>query len=142
METEVARIRDRAVRMNAPSGELLNGVHVLIVEDDADVRYFLSAVLAFAGALVTATAARDTEQAALTADVIVCGLTTVETAGAGFLDRLRRQHARGHREVPAIALLPPGASEVSGRAAGFQHCLTRPVDAEDLRAMVWALSRH
>src|SRR5262245_36971933 len=82
METEVARIRDRASRMNATTGELLTGIHVLIVEDDADVRYFLSAVLAFAGALVTATPARDTEQAVLTADVIVCGLTTVETAGA------------------------------------------------------------
>ncbi len=99
-------------------------------------------MLALAGALVTATSARDTEHAALTADVIVCGLGTVEAAGADFLDRLRRQHARGPREVPAIALLPPGASEPSARAAGFQHYLTRPVDGDDLRAMVWALSRR
>ncbi len=128
--------------MNVPSGGLLSGVHVLIVEDDTDFRYFLSAVLAVAGALVTAIEAGDTEHTALTADVLVCGFNTVETAGAGFLDRLRRQHARGDREVPAIALLPPGVSEASGRVAGFQHYLTRPVDVVDLRAMVWILSRR
>jgi DNA-binding response OmpR family regulator len=116
--------------MNVPSGELLNGVHVLIVEDDMAVRYSLSAVLLFAGALVTATAARDAEHTALSADVIVCGLT------------IRLQHARGHGEVPAIVLLPPGASEASAPAAGFQHYLTRPVDGDDLRAIVWALSRR
>jgi two-component system, chemotaxis family, CheB/CheR fusion protein len=128
--------------MNVPSRSSLNGVHVLIVEDDTDVRYFVSGVLVLAGALVTATAARDTEHTALTADVIVCGLATVETAGAGFLDRLRRQHARGHRDVPVIALLPPGAREASAREAGFEHHLRRPVDADDLRALVWALSRR
>jgi CheY-like chemotaxis protein len=128
--------------MNGPSRASLNSVHVLIVEDDMDVRYFVSGVLVLAGALVTATGARDTEHTALTADVIVCGLATVEAAGEGFLDRLKRLHARGHREVPAIALLPPGASEASAREAGFEHHLRRPVDADDLRALVWALSRR
>jgi CheY-like chemotaxis protein len=139
---EVARTRERAPRTSGPGGKLLDGVHVLIVEDDLGVGYSLSAELVLAGALVTATAARDAEHAALCADVIVCGLATVEAAGAGFLDRLRRQHARGHREVPAIALLPPGASEASAYAAGLQHCLTTPVVGDHLRAMVWALSRR
>jgi CheY-like chemotaxis protein len=107
-----------------------------------DVRSFLNAVLVLAGALVTATEARDAEHTALAADVIVCGLTAVEAAGPGLLDRLRRQHARAHREVPAIALLPRAASEARARAAGFQHYLRRPVDGDDLRAMVWALSRR
>jgi CheY-like chemotaxis protein len=128
--------------MNVPSRASLNSVHVLIVEDDTDVRYFVSGVLVLAGALVTATAARDIEHTALTADVIVCGLATVEAAGTGFLDRLKRLHARGYREVPAIALLPPGARETAAREAGFEHHLRRPVDADDLRAMVWALSRR
>jgi hypothetical protein len=56
-EPEVARTRDRARRMNSPGDGLLNGVHVLIVEDDPDARYFLSAALTVAGALVTAVAA-------------------------------------------------------------------------------------
>ncbi len=127
--------------MNVPGGELLNGVHVLIVEDEADVRSSLSRELVLAGAVVTTTSALDTEQTALIADVIVCGLTTVEAAGTGFLDRLRRQHARGQCKVPALALLPPGASEARARAAGFQHYLTRPVNSEDLGRMVWVLSR-
>jgi two-component system, chemotaxis family, CheB/CheR fusion protein len=128
--------------MNGPSHASLNGIHVLIVEDDMDVRYFVSGVLVLAGALVTATAARDTEHTALTADVIVCGLATVEAAGPGFLDRLRRLHSREHREVPVIALLPPGMSEADACAAGVEHHLRRPVDADDLRALVWALSRR
>jgi DNA-binding response OmpR family regulator len=124
------------------SGEVLSGVHVLIIEDDRDLRYFLSSVLALSGAIVTAGGARDAEHTALTADIFVCGLSTVEAAGPGFLDRLRCEHARSDREVPAIALLPPGASEASARAAGFQHYLTRPVDRDDLCAIVWALSRR
>jgi DNA-binding response OmpR family regulator len=128
--------------MNGPSGELLSGVHVLIVEDDLDLRYFLSSVLVLSGAIVTAGAARDAEHTALTADVFVCGLSTIEAAGPGFLDRLRRGHARSGREVAVIALLPPGAGEASARTAGFRHCLTRPVDREELCAMVWALSRR
>jgi CheY-like chemotaxis protein len=128
--------------MNAPGDGLLNGVHVLIVEDDPDARYFLSAALTVAGALVTAVAARDTEHTALTADVLVCGLTTVEAAGADFLHRLRRQHARGRREVPTLALLPSGSSATAARAVGFHHRLTSPVDVVDLRAMVWILSRR
>jgi hypothetical protein len=44
--------------------------------------------------------------------------------------------------VPAIALLPPGASWGSARAAGFQHYLARPVAVDDLLAMVWILSRR
>jgi response regulator RpfG family c-di-GMP phosphodiesterase len=99
-------------------------------------------VLVLAGALVTATEARDAEHTALTADVIVCGLPAVEAAGPGFLDRLRRQHARAHREVPAIVLLPQGPNEACARAADFQHYLMRPVDGDDLRAMVWVLSRR
>jgi CheY-like chemotaxis protein len=128
--------------MNVAGRASLSGVHVLIVEDDMDVRYFISGVLVLAGALVTATGARDTEHTALTADVIVCGLATAEAAGTGFLQRLKHLHARGHREVPVIALLPPGATEASARAVGFEHHLRRPVDADDLRAIVWALSRR
>ncbi|MGH7311258.1 MAG: hypothetical protein ACREK6_21460 [Candidatus Rokuibacteriota bacterium] len=128
--------------MNVPDGELLNGVHVLIVEDDIGVRCSLSGVLVLAGAVVTATSASGIEQTALIADVIVCGLTTVEAAEAGFLDRLRRQHARGHGDVPVLALLPPGVSEARARATGFQHYLTRPVSSDSLGRMVWVLSRR
>jgi CheY-like chemotaxis protein len=123
--------------------EELTGVHVLIVEDDENTRHFLREVLQFWGALVTATTAPEALHVALAADVIVCDLTAVQEGGPEFLRRLQYLHASRGRPAPAIALLPLGVlSGASARAVGFQRHLTRPVDGDRLRRMVWDLSRR
>jgi CheY-like chemotaxis protein len=123
--------------------EELTGVHVLIVEDDDNTRHFLREVLQFWSALVTATTAGEAMHVALAADVIVCDFAAVEAAGPEFLRRLQYMHASRGRPAPAIALLPLGTlSGAAARAAGFQRHLTRPVDGDRLRRMVWDLSRR
>ena len=123
--------------------EELTGVHVLIVEDDENTRHFLREVLQFWGALVTATTASEAQHVALAADVIVCDLAAVEEAGPEFLRSLQYLHASRGRPAPAIALLPLGTlSGAAARAVGFQRHLTRPVDGDRLRRMVWDLSRR
>jgi CheY-like chemotaxis protein len=123
--------------------EELTGVHVLIVEDDEGTRHFVREVLQFWGALVTATTAAEALHVALAADVIVCDLAAVEANGPEFLRRLQHLHASRGGPAPTIALLPLGVlSGASARAVGFQRHLTRPVDGERLRRMVWDLSRR
>ena len=120
----------------------LAGIHVLVIDDDERERFFLRAVLQVWGALVTAASTSEAEGAALAADVIVCDVPTVEAAGAGFLDRLLQKHSQPRRGVAMIALLPAGTQRVPPHVAGrFQRHIIRPVNGDELRAMVRDLVR-
>lgn len=114
----------------------LQGIHVLVIDDDRLSRHFLRSLLEFSGAIVTATNTVDAIRAALIADVIVCDLTSAEMAGREFLAQLRQLHVRVGRAVPAIALAPAGTRSAHVRAAGFRSYLTKPVDGDELRAAV------
>jgi CheY-like chemotaxis protein len=120
----------------------LSGIHVLVIDDDRLAQHFLGSVLESSGAIVTAAAASDAIRAALIADVIVCDLVSVETAGREFLSQLRSLHVHLGRTVPLIALLPSGARGARARAAGFGKYLTKPVDGAELRAIVLEASRQ
>src|SRR6267142_853454 len=120
----------------------LQGIHVLVIDNDQLARHFLRSVLEFSGAIVTAAAAADAIRAALIADVIVCDLVSAEMAGTEFLSQLQHLHVRLGRTVPAIALVPIGARSARVRASGFQMYLTKPVDGAELRAAVLELARH
>jgi CheY-like chemotaxis protein len=123
--------------------EELQGIHVLVIDDDADARFFLEGVLLFWGAVVTATTSADATRAALIADVIVCDLAIAEAAGRDFLSRLRERHGSGRGSVPAIALVPSGQDEAGrARAAGFQRHLMKPVYGDELRDVVRELTRR
>src|SRR6266850_282945 len=89
----------------------LQGIHVLVIDNDQLARHFLRSVLEFSGALVSA-----------------------EMAGTEFLSQLQHLHVRLGRTVPAIALVPIGARSARVRASGFQMYLTKPVDGDELRA--------
>src|SRR5258705_1455310 len=120
----------------------LRGIHVLIIDDDQLARHFLRSVLEFSGAIVTAAGTADALRAALIADVIVCDLTSAETAGGEFLAQLQQLHVRLGRTVPAIAVVPAGTRSARVRAAGFQAYLTKPVAGEELRGSVLERFRH
>jgi CheY-like chemotaxis protein len=115
----------------------LQGIHVLVIDDDVHARRFLRSVLELWGAIVTATSAADAMRVVLIAGVIVCDLVSAEAASEEFLERLRHMHVPLGRRVPAVALVPPdGRSNARARAPGFQRYLMKPVDAVDLRTAV------
>jgi CheY-like chemotaxis protein len=120
----------------------LQGIHVLVIDDDQLARHFLRSVLEFSGAIVTAAGTADALRAALIADVIVCDLESAEAAGSEFFSQLQHLHVRLGRMVPAIALVPAGARGARMRAAGFQMHLMKPVDGDELRAAVLEMTRH
>jgi two-component system CheB/CheR fusion protein len=121
----------------------LEGIHVLIVDDDVAGRHFLRSVLELAGAIVTAASAADALRVALVADLIVCDLPSAKAAQPDFLPRLRHVHVRHGRRVPAIALVPHGGMRSAPvLAPGFDRYLPKPVDREELRAAVRELLRR
>src|SRR5262245_34869579 len=114
----------------------LFGIHVLVIHDDQTARHYLRSVLEISGAIVTAAAAAAAIRVALIADVIVCDLESAERAGSEFLSQLRSLHVRLGRSVPAIALVPNGTRRARDRAAGFVGFLMKPIDGDELQAIV------
>ena len=90
------------------------------------------------GALVTTTTAAGTSEATLVADVILCDLELVESAGPAFLAALRMKHHRRGRPAPALAFVTAEPlTDARVRAAGFQGYVTRPIRVDELRTAVW-----
>jgi len=119
--------------------ELLAGIHVLVVEDNADARELFKTILEYAGALVTV--ATGAEQALGMCEQILPDLLLTDIAMPGrdgfWLVRELRAHGDGHRTIPAIAVTAQG-HPAAGRytEAGFADVLRKPVDPWELCRVV------
>lgn len=127
------------------TGSILDGVRVLIVQDDANVRTALLAVLELNGASVTAVASTADAMDRLARDhpdVLVSDIMMPEDAGYGLIRRIRGLAADRGGRVPAAALTDGAATPDAGRIldAGYQLHLTKPVDASALVAAVAKLA--
>ena len=122
---------------------LLEGVHVLVVDDDIDARESLVMVLEESGAEVIAvSSAREALQAVgrVVPDVLVSDIAMPDVDGYGLLRRLRALHAE--RPVPALALTAYAGEDHRRRAlaAGFEMHLAKPIDPSELTAAVRSLA--
>jgi signal transduction histidine kinase len=132
------RIADR------PPPVRLDGVHVLVVDDQADARRVLTMVLERAGAVVTtADSARTAIETFLKArpDVLVSDLGMPDQDGFDLIRQLRDD---GHdaRVLPAVALTAFVQKDDAHLAllAGFQVHLPKPVDEHDLTSVISRLA--
>jgi two-component system, chemotaxis family, chemotaxis protein CheY len=111
----------------------LRGLHVLVVEDDADTRNNLADILIEEGCVVTVAAngqeALDHVKAELP-DVILLDLNMPVLDGWGFREALRRldQADRAH----IVVLTADFQSREKARRLGARACLTKPFDLDDL----------
>jgi signal transduction histidine kinase/CheY-like chemotaxis protein len=118
----------------------LDGVHILVVEDDADNREMLIEALRLSGAVATpaesAQAAIDVVQRSRP-DVIVSDITMPGEDGYAFIRRLRALSPE-LRRVPAVALTAHARPEDVARVveAGFTIHLAKPVRPTALCAAI------
>jgi len=126
--------------------DLLVGIHVLVVEDNADARELFKTILQYAGALVTVAvgaeqAVRMCEQ--ILPDIILTDIAMPERDGFWLISELRRLRADGARAIPAIAVTGQ-ALATAGRydAAGFAEVLRKPVDPWELCRVVETHARR
>ncbi|PPB81950.1 hybrid sensor histidine kinase/response regulator [Mycetohabitans endofungorum] len=122
----------------------LDGVHVLVVEDEADARELVHRVLEERGAQVSAVASvRDALQAFDdgTPDVVISDLGMPEEDGFAFIAQLREREAARGGMTPAAALSGRVRGDDRRRAlmAGFQTHLAKPVDPADLLLAIASL---
>lgn len=121
-------------------GDLLAGIHVLVVEDNADARELYKTVLQYAGALVSVAsgaelALRMCEE--ILPDVLVTDIAMPGRDGFWLVSELQRRAGDGHRPIPAVAVTGQGPSMAARYdAAGFAEVLHKPVDPWELCRVV------
>jgi len=115
----------------------LNGVQVLVVDDDEDSRNFIAFVLQQSGAIVTMAASGIEALDAMTQskpDVVVSDIEMPEMDGYQLVDKIRQLTSLQGKEVPAIALTAHAGESNQQQAlkAGFQQHFSKPADSNEL----------
>lgn len=123
----------------------LDGLHVLVVEDDRDARDLVVAVLEGCGVDVAAAASVAegmTRFAARTPDVVVSDIEMPGEDGFSLIRQIRARPAEQGGEVPVAALTayasPADRMKVLG--AGFNMHVAKPVQPAELAVVVGSLA--
>jgi CheY-like chemotaxis protein len=124
---------------------VLHGVRVLVVDDGADAREVIRAILIQCGAEVTAAS---TARAALEAlqrasfDVLVSDIAMPENDGYGLIRKVRALDAEHGGQIPALALTAYARFEdgVAAIGAGYHRHAAKPIEPTALVAAVATLA--
>lgn len=124
----------------------LEGVRILLVEDDDDIRTLLRLALESRGAVLTAVDGTRAAVAAIdvqTPDIVISDITMPGEDGHALMRKVRSLPLTRGGRIPAIALtaLDSREARVASRDAGFHYHLTKPVDANKLVEIVAGLVR-
>ena len=131
----------------APVVPDLNGVQILVVDDDQDALALSREILEATGATVTTA---DSGPEALEklrrgrADVLITDLAMPRMDGFELIEQIRSCEDIGVRGIPAAALTAFARSEDRVRAlhSGFQVHLSKPIDPAELMAAAATLARR
>ena len=132
-----------AARKPSSSDPTLDGRSILVIEDHADSRELLTAVLQSLRAhVLTARTVEEAERQLLVArpHAIICDMRLPDGTGLDFIAWLRAQSKR-IRTIPCIAVtgyeqhFPPDA------AIGFNAYMRKPINLDRFCAAVVALAR-
>jgi len=123
----------------------LDGVQVLVVDDDPDARVLVRMLLEGVGARVVTAASADEalqSMARTSPHVLVSDVGMPGKDGYALIRELRT--ARPDADVAAIAVTGLGRSQdrIELLRAGFQAHVVKPVDPDELVALVRALARR
>jgi signal transduction histidine kinase/ActR/RegA family two-component response regulator len=145
----LARVERRTISLTttapAPRLQRLDGLRILVVDNDADGRTLASLVLAQAGASVQAVASAREALHVLAVDRPDALVSDIDLSGEdGYvLIRQIRQHEAEHGGfLPAVALTGDARAEDRSRtlAAGFQVHAAKPVEPAALTAAIAAMT--
>jgi CheY-like chemotaxis protein len=110
--------------------------HILIAEDDLEMRRMLALLAELRGHRVQAVADGDALVAAALSsqpDALVTDVRMPNRTGLDALAEVRRTHA----DLPAVVITAFGDHQVHQRAAALgAHCINKPFDPDDLLDLV------
>lgn len=139
--------RSPAAIAHEPSSTDLTGLHVLVVDDEADARALVQRLLSESGARVSVAGSANEAMSVLeraTPDLIISDIGMPEIDGYDFLRMVRKSHAGTGRRIPAVALTAFARSEDRTRAlrAGYIAHIAKPVEASELLATIAVVAGH
>jgi two-component system, chemotaxis family, CheB/CheR fusion protein len=129
---------------NAPeSPPNLTGIHVLVLDDEVNIRTSITSILEHFGATVTAIASPALALQTLQADphqyhVLISDIGMPEQDGWSFIRQVRGLSPEAGGKIPAAALTTyssPREIEIAKRL-GFQVHISKPIDANLLASIV------
>jgi len=123
--------------------QTLDGIHVLLVEDDGDSREIMKIVMEYQGALVLSVPDAESALAAMTTlkpDVLVTDISMPDRDGIVLI---REARERGVLDgVPTLAVSALAPNHPRAKEGGFDAYLQKPVDPNELCGTVQALARR
>jgi signal transduction histidine kinase/ActR/RegA family two-component response regulator len=142
----LGRIAGKPVGTSTSLVPQLDGVRVLLVDDDPDALQILSVMLEQSKALVqVAGSVREALEVLewYTPDVLVSDLAMPDQDGYSLISKVRQAEKENERQIPAVALTSYVRVEERARAlsAGFNVFVPKPVQAEELVAAVANLAK-
>ena len=119
---------------------VLDGLRVLVVEDEADTRDLILTVLKQCGAEVRSSASAAEALLAFREwppDLLISDIGLPGEDGYSLLKKVR-ESKQPSGQIPAIALTAYASSEDRGRvlSAGFKMHITKPIEPEELLAII------
>jgi signal transduction histidine kinase/ActR/RegA family two-component response regulator len=149
LERETGTVLEPAgthVEVAAGTGPLLEGLRVLVVDDDADTCELLTTVLGYYGAEVTAAQSVGDALAVVERswpEVLVSDIAMPGEDGYSLVRRLRSLERERGRRLPALALTAHARASDTEQAylAGFEAHVAKPVEPAELAQVIARLGR-
>jgi PAS domain S-box-containing protein len=129
------------------NGDRLDGVRMLLVEDNSDTRDMLKFIFDESGAEVIAAASVDEALEALERfrpDALVSDIAMPDRDGYELIREVRSREPERGGKIPAVAITASARAEDRMRvlAAGFQMHVAKPIAPDELIAVVASLTGH
>ncbi|HEY6245694.1 MAG TPA: PAS domain S-box protein [Pyrinomonadaceae bacterium] len=126
---------------------LLDGLRVLIVDDEEDARELVSVMLTKSGAAMKCASSSSEAMEIIESwrpDVLIADIGMPVEDGYGLIKRVRALPRESGGQTPALALTAYARTEDRVRAlsAGYQVHLSKPVDRVELAAVVASLAER
>ncbi|MBD1938593.1 chemotaxis protein CheB [Microcoleus sp. FACHB-68] len=129
----------------------LEGLHILVVDDEVDTQELLAAILQLCGAEVTAVGSAGAAMSVLMGNslygqpaVLVSDISMPEEDGYALMDQVRALEASQGGAIPAVALTANAGVEDRIRVlqSGFQIHISKPVEPAELVFVVAKLAQR
>jgi CheY-like chemotaxis protein len=134
-------------RQSSSPGVDLHDVSVLVVDDDDGAREIIAKFLTYYGATVQV--AKDAEEAYAVLDkwhpdIILSDLAMPQEDGMAFMRNIRAKPAAAGGQIPAIAITAYSKDIHRSHVlrAGYQNCLSKPLDLNELLTVVTDLTHR
>jgi CheY-like chemotaxis protein len=127
------------------SDNSLDGLHILVVDDNADSLFLTTCVLeSYDVQVTTATSGAEALEIVkkLKFDMLIFDIAMPDMDGFSLLKQIRNNELTENRTIPAIALTALGSEEDLNMAlkSGFQGYVNKPLDPNILVAEIIKLS--